>query len=140
MYNVDRKVYNLISFNCCFIRNNLFSHEATLELVLLVHPFVHLSVHSSVMVIQSVKIKHQNQASKPSIKTKRQNQASKPSITTKYHKQASKSSTIKSLKHCFATILIKRPKYCFIGILNKAFCPLTNPPPPSGKSQKTNFF
>ena len=45
--------------------------------------------------------------------------------------------------------IIKHPKYCFMAILIKAFCPLPPPPQallipfisyPNSKSQKTSFF
>ena len=69
----------------------VFNREATLELALL--------VHWSVIQIQSVKIKHQNQVSKLSIKIKRQNQVSKSSVKIKPQNQTSKSKSSVKIKH-----------------------------------------
>ena len=81
----------------------------------------------------SIKIKHQNQASKLSIKIKHQNQASKSSVKIEHQNQASKSNIIKimvsQIKHSDPLpplSTIKRPKYCFMAILKKAFCESEN--------------
>ena len=97
-----------------FSIQSIFSHEATLELVL----FVCSSVHLSVMLDQK------SQASKSSVKK----QASKSSVKIKRkikcQNQESKSSIIKSLKYFSAAVL------------NKAFCS----PPSHQVSSKTSFF
>ena len=72
--------------------NEFFSREATLELMLSVHPSVRpfetLVYHQIHPSKSTIKIKHQNQVSKSSVKIKCQIQASKSSVKIKHHQES----------------------------------------------------